>query len=328
MVEAREGGGRSLSSDRTRLVYLLAASHSGSTLLAQLIGSHPDVATAGELKVTSLGDPERYRCSCGTLIRQCGFWGRVSESMARRGQVFDVTRAGTHFGAGASPLAHRLLRPLHRGPALEALRDLALALTPGWRASLRSLQERNAALAASVVEVTGKAFVVDSSKIAVRLKYLLRNPALEVRVVRIIRDGRGVALTHLDPARFADAKDPRLRGGGLGDGRESERLTMADAAREWRRSNEEAEAVLDGLRPFPLHRGPLRAPLRRSCRGLARDLLLPRRGRRRHRHPPGAPRGRKRHAPRLAGRREARRELAPVPESRGPRRPSSEWPET
>ena len=158
-----------------------------------------------------------------------------------------MTTAGTDFTAGASPLAQHLLRPLHRGPALEAIRDLALALTPGYAASLARVQARNAALAASVLEVTGRSFLVDSSKIGLRLKYLLRNPALEVKVVRLIRDGRGVALTHLDPARFADAKDPSLRGGGLGDHREAERLAMADAAREWRRSNEEAEAVLASL---------------------------------------------------------------------------------
>ena len=167
--------------------------------------------------------------------------------MARRGHDFDVTNARTHFGTDASPLVQRLLRPLHRGRTLEAVRDLALAVAPGWPNALQSLQERNAALAASVLEITGRRFVVDSSKIGLRLKFLLRNPALEIRVVRLIRDGRGVALTHLDPARFADAKDPRLRGGGLGDGREGEKLDMAGAAREWRRSNEEAEAVLAGL---------------------------------------------------------------------------------
>ena len=46
-----------------RLVYILAASHSGSTLLAMLLGSHPDVCTVGELKATSLGNVEEYLCS-------------------------------------------------------------------------------------------------------------------------------------------------------------------------------------------------------------------------------------------------------------------------
>jgi Sulfotransferase family len=231
----------------TRLVYLLAASHSGSTLLAQLLGSHPELGTVGELKATSLGDPDRYRCSCGAFIKQCPFWARVRESMARRGLDFDITRAETDIRTGASPYVQRLLRPLHRGPAFEALRDAALALSPAWRAALPRIQRRSAALAASICEVTGKPLVVDSSKIGLRLKYLLRTPGLDVRVIRLIRDGRGVALTYVDPARFADAKDPSLRGGGTGADREAEKLSMAGAAREWRRSNEEAEAVLSGI---------------------------------------------------------------------------------
>jgi hypothetical protein len=231
----------------TRLIYLLAASHSGSTLLAQLLGSHPEVCTVGELKATSLGDPERYRCSCGALIKQCPFWARVRDSMGRRDIDFDITRAETDIRTGATPYVRRLLRPLHRGPAFEAARDLALALSPAWRAALPRIQRRSAALAATVCEVTGKRMIVDSSKIGLRLKYLLRTPGLDVRVIRLIRDGRGVALTYVDPARFADAKDPGLRGGGMGADRDAERLSMADAAREWRRSNEEAEAVLSGL---------------------------------------------------------------------------------
>jgi len=66
-------------------------------------------------------------------------------------------------------------------------------------------------------------------------------------VIRLIRDGRAVALTYMDPAGFADAKDPSLRAGGMGGDRLGERLTMAQGAREWRRSNEEAEHVLAGL---------------------------------------------------------------------------------
>lgn len=229
------------------LVYLLAASHSGSTLLAMLLGSHPDVCTVGELKATSLGAVETYRCSCGAPIRQCAFWADITAAMIARGIPFDIGRAGTDLRSDANAYVRRLLKPLHRGPALEALRDMALNLSPRWRTHLRRVNAANTALVSSIKERTGARVIVDSSKIGIRLKYLLRNPAFDVKVVRVIRDGRAVALTYMDPERFADAKDPRLRGGGAGAPRDAERLPLTRAAREWRRSNEEAEALLSTL---------------------------------------------------------------------------------
>ncbi len=234
---------------KTRLVYILAASHSGSTLLAILLGSHPEICTVGELKATSMGDVDRYLCSCRARIKDCPFWSAVSGDMVERGFDFDITDAGTDIAFKAGPYLQRLLRPLHRGPVLEFVRDAALGLSPGWRSRLSRFHERNSALAETVCARTGKGVIVDSSKVGVRLKYLLRNPALDVKVVRLIRDGRGVALAYVDPGRFADAQDPGLRGGGMGASREDESLDIADAAMEWRRSNEEADAILAGLDP-------------------------------------------------------------------------------
>jgi hypothetical protein len=228
------------------LVYVLAASHSGSTLLAMLLGRHPEICTVGELKATNLGDVDRYRCSCRMLIRKCPFWSAISRDMALHGLPFDITNAGTHFDADGT-YALWLLRPLHRGPVLEAVRDAGLALSPRWRRRLRQTQAVNVALAECILSRTRKRVLVDSSKIGLRLKYLLRNPAFDVRVIRLFRDGRAVALTYTDPARYADASDPALRGGGIGSSRDGERRSLARAAREWRRSNEEAEAILGRL---------------------------------------------------------------------------------
>lgn len=233
----------------TRLVYLLAASHSGSTLTAMLLGAHPEVCTVGELKWTSMGDVTRYRCSCGELIQSCPFWRAVSARMAERGFDFEIGQARTDLRAVATPYEQRLLRPLHRGRLAEAARDAALLASPGWRQRLRAHQQRNLALAEIVLELSGKQVIVDSSKIGMRLKYLRRIKDLDVKVVRVIRDGRAVALTYTDPAQFADARDPRLKGGGTGASRDHQRLSMEAAAREWRRSNEEAEAVLAQLDP-------------------------------------------------------------------------------
>jgi hypothetical protein len=229
------------------VAYILAASHSGSTLLAMLLGSHRDACTVGELKATSLGNPDTYRCSCGELIRACRFWRDVTARMAERGRPFDVLHAKTNINAGATPFVTRLLRPLHRGRLAEAMRDAALSLSPSWRANLGNFHALNASLITTLCERSDVRVVVDSSKIGIRLKYLLKNPDLDVRVIRLTRDGRAVALTYMDPSRYADATDPSKRGGGDGSDREGERLSIEDAAREWRRSNEEAAALVAGL---------------------------------------------------------------------------------
>jgi len=233
----------------TRLVYILAASHSGSTLLSMLLNSHPQVATVGEIKLSprAIGDISLYCCSCGELIRKCKFWAQVKEGMRRRGHEFDIAEAGTNYRSVDSSYVRRLLGPMHRGRVLEGFRDLALWFSPLWRKRLPEIHRRNAALVSTIAEISRAEIVADSSKTALRLKFLLRNSELDVKVIRLIRDGRGVALTYMDPAGFADATDPALRGGGAGGNRERERIPMAQAAYEWRRCNEEAENVLRGV---------------------------------------------------------------------------------
>ncbi|NQU75668.1 MAG: sulfotransferase [Planctomycetes bacterium] len=232
-----------------QLGYILAASHSGSTLLAMLLGSHPRACTVGELKLVpaAMGDVDRYRCSCGSLIRACSFWSELTNRMARRGLPFDIADARTDYQGVHTWYLKRLLSPLHRGPMLEHIRDFALSVSPTWQSHLPRTHCRNAALTQTIAELTGSTVIVDSSKGTLRLKYLLLNGDLEVKAVRLIRDGRAVALTYMDPLGFADARDPMLRNGGTPGNRQIRRLTMAQAAHQWKRSNEEAELLVAGL---------------------------------------------------------------------------------
>jgi hypothetical protein len=136
-----------------------------------------------------------------------------------------------------------------RERAFEAVRDTALWFSPTWHRHVAAVHQRNAALAATICEMAQARIVVDSSKIGLRLKYLLRNPELDVKVIRLIRDGRAVALTYMDPARFADARDPGKRAGGMGGDRAKDRVSMARAAHTWQRSMQESEHLLATLDP-------------------------------------------------------------------------------
>jgi hypothetical protein len=209
-----------------------------------LLGAQSGACTAGELKATSMGDPESYRCSCRELITECAFWKEVAGEMAVRGQPnFDITNAGTNHLATNSRYADRLLAPLHRGPLLECVRDSALSVSARWRRHLRHANARNLALIESLLAVTEAGLVVDSSKLALRAKYLRQIRGLEIKVVRVIRDGRAVSLTYMDDWNFADAADPKLRSGGAGVRKAPPRRSMAEAAHEWKRSNEAADCL-------------------------------------------------------------------------------------
>ena len=232
----------------TTLVYILSASHSGSTLTAMMLNAHPDICTAGELKATNLGSVSEYRCSCRELIVDCDFWTGVAAEMGRRGWRYDVTDAKTSFAHIGGGYVQRLLRPLHRGSLLEAVRDSALSMSSDWRREIERWRGRNKALVESIGKLTGARYVVDSSKIGIRLKYLLSINELRVKVIRLVRDGRGVALTYMNPSAFADASDPALRGGGTGRNTDDS-LGMLEAATEWLRSNQEAEQVLKYVAP-------------------------------------------------------------------------------
>jgi len=211
-----------------------------------LLNAHPGIVTAGELKANHLGDTERYMCSCQELIRSCEFWNSVSSEMERRGLEYDVCNARTSLQSIPGSFVQRLLRPLHRGAFLEVVRDVLLSLSPDWRRAYPVWQERNRQLINSVASVSGVSFVADSSKIATRLKYLRKIPDLKIKVVRLVRDGRAVALTYMDPGNFADARDKNMRGGGSGI-RPRDEETMEQAANQWLRSNMEAKQVIRTL---------------------------------------------------------------------------------
>ena len=209
------------------VVYILGAGHSGSTLLAMLLGAHPRICTVGEVKAPAVSATGEYRCSCGRVLTECPFWIAVAHEVSMRGSRFDIADGASDIRRARSGLARRLLRPLHRGPWLEAARDTALQLLPEWRAHAARVQAFSEAVAYGSCSVAGKDVFVDSSKTGLQLKYLLRNPRLDVKVIRLVRDGRGVALSYT----------------------KADGLSMAAAANAWKRSNEEAATIVAQLDP-------------------------------------------------------------------------------
>jgi len=62
-----------------KIVYVIGAGHSGSTLFDVLLSMHPHITGTGEVHRLSLKPNER-RCGCGSTISHCEFWASIIES--------------------------------------------------------------------------------------------------------------------------------------------------------------------------------------------------------------------------------------------------------
>ncbi len=226
--------------------YILAASHSGSTLLAMLLNAHPGVTTVGEFAAGGCRERNGYLCSCGQPIGECSFWRNVETAMHRRGADFDVCGFGMRLEKDCPRWVRRLLRLEHRGRTVEMIRDRLLDLSPAWRSRFAEVMRQSELLARVILRMTGATILVDSSKLAHRLKYMLRMPCFRTKVIHLVRDGRAVALSYMDQDQYADATDPAMRRGGRGLTAPitAPKMPMRRAADEWLRCIRSAEHAL------------------------------------------------------------------------------------
>jgi hypothetical protein len=217
----------------TKVVYIMGHGYSGSTLLTFLLGTHPQIATIGELGIAPRAKqeltPEEYLCSCHAPVRDCEFWQRVSREMAERGHKFDIWDADLDFRARDGGLADVLLRAVQRGPVLEAARSAGLNVVPGARRERDRIAARIGSLAEIVARIKGCDTFLDSSKRPERATLMQRSGDFDMRVIHLVRDGRAVSWSSMKH---------------LG-------LSPEDAARSWLADNHGSEHA---RRYFPSHR--------------------------------------------------------------------------
>ncbi len=207
----------------TKVVYIMGHGYSGSTLLTFLLGTHPRIATIGELGIAPQAKestaPEEYLCSCHSPVRDCGFWQRVSREMAERGHPFDIWDADLDFRARNDVLADVLLRAVQRGPVLEAARSAGLSVVPGARRERDRILSRIGSLADIVAQIKGCEVFLDSSKRPERATLMQRSGDFDMRVIHLVRDGRAVSWSSMKHLK----------------------LSPEDAARSWLADNQGCE---------------------------------------------------------------------------------------
>lgn len=163
-----------------QVMYVGGMPRSGTTLLDLMLGQLPEHVAVGELfHLWSEGLHSNLLCECGEPFAECVFWAEVGQRAYGGWDQLDRTRVAALVGR------------VDRTSALPLL--LAPWLSRTFSARLQEYTDLLVPLYAAVRDVSGKRVVVDSSK-RPSLAYVLRRSAsVDLRVVQLVRDPRGVA---------------------------------------------------------------------------------------------------------------------------------------
>lgn len=163
-----------------RVLYIVGSGRSGSTVVDILLGNLPSAESVGELcNLAQRAWIDNEVCSCGAAAQECPFWSKVRLEWERLGQFSDLSeyaRLQSLFENFKSPRVWIRLARERRSPSPEFLRYAALT---------RSLFQ-------AIRTIRGKELVIDSSKNPARALALTIMPGIDLFVVHLIRDGRGV----------------------------------------------------------------------------------------------------------------------------------------
>jgi hypothetical protein len=116
----------------------------------------------------------------------------VQEKMRERGMLFDLADFGTTFNSGPAGF-RRLIRMGVRHPALARFSSLGLWLSPHYRRRLDQIVQQNRALIEVITGLQSARVFLDGSKDPERLTEFVSSGYWHVKVIHLVRDGRGVA---------------------------------------------------------------------------------------------------------------------------------------
>ena len=200
-----------------KVLKITGLGRSGSTILDVVLGNHPHIESVGEVtRLIRTGwvsrkslrgiDPKRLRrplCTCGKRLdvpevedaeEACPFWSRVRREWVERVDPHDDIEGYPRLQDDFELKRRwpRLLREWLRGPS----------------ARFRSYARLTRAFYEAISAASGKTAVVDCSKVSVRAFALSMMPGIDLHVVHLVRDGRGVVASH----RKSFEKDLRAAG--------------------------------------------------------------------------------------------------------------------
>lgn len=178
------------------VAYIGGLGRSGSTLLERIAGQFEGVCALGEVvHLFDRGVRRDELCSCALPFSQCPFWREVGHIAFGGWRNLDVERVTSLAGE------------------VDRMRDIPASRFAGTASRhvgrVREYTDAFAAIYEAAAKITGARVVVDSSKHPSTAYALRRCAAIDLKVVHLVRDPRGVAYSWTKVLQRPEAGDSR-----------------------------------------------------------------------------------------------------------------------
>lgn len=187
-----------------KVLSVVGAGRSGTTVLASILGEVDGFASAGELRwLWERGIAEHRPCGCGEIPAQCPVWG----------PVIAQTQPTTLPGELSSTLEELIASQREVAKARNRIRVLRSVTGggEGWRA-LSLVRSATGTACKSFAEVTRSRVVIDTSKRPQDAAVLATLDCVNQYVLHMVRDPRAVAHSWRRKKTFAVAGETRTMG--------------------------------------------------------------------------------------------------------------------
>ena len=166
-----------------RVIYIMGMGRSGSTLLNIILGNHPEIESFGDLiDLTRFGWLNNELCSCGKNGNDCPFWSRVQHEWVKYASI-------------------TIEEYLALQNTFEHIRSIPRLCKEKVRKSTKFMlyEDHTLLLFKAIRAVSNKPFIADASKTPGRAFALSLMPEIDLRLIHLVRDARGVAFSKKKP---------------------------------------------------------------------------------------------------------------------------------
>lgn len=177
------------SNQHLKVLSVVGAGRSGTTVLASILGEVEGVTSAGELRwLWERGLGEERPCGCGQPPATCPVWGPVVESTRQRLTASVPPRAISDLVAAQHELKRRTGFPR----VLRTIGDDRSSPPSSQWPELRLVRDNVGVACRTLAATTGAAVIVDTSKRPLDAAVMAGIPGIDTYVLHVVRDARAV----------------------------------------------------------------------------------------------------------------------------------------